>query len=47
VLAPPVKPEPLLVEVVGTEVELGGKDTTPARGLSFPPAATTRGRVSG
>ena len=40
-------PGPLLVEVGGAEVELGGKDTIPARGLSFPPAATTRGRVSG
>ena len=44
VLASSTKPGLLLV---GTEVELGGNDTTPARGLSFPPAATTRGRVSG
>ncbi len=47
VLAPPVKPNPDLVEVVGAEVKPGGKDVTPARGLSFPLAATTRGRVSG
>ena len=46
-LTPPTKPGPLLVEAGGAEVELGGKDTVPARGLSFPPAATTRGRVSG
>lgn len=46
-LEPPAKPDPPLVEVSGAEAELGGKDTTPTRGLSFPPAATTRGRVSG
>ena len=30
-------------EMAGAEIGLGGKDTTPARGLSFPPAATTQG----
>jgi len=40
-----MKPGPPLV-VARAEVELGGKGTTPARGLNPPPAPTTRGRVA-
>jgi len=45
-LVPTMKPDAPL-EMAGVEIELGGKDTTPAQRLSFPPVATTQGRVSG